>query len=193
MHTFYYSTIIELFLIGTQLLELVEVLAYEKCIDSGNSPLLISGHDIIFPWLAGVPSGGRTDATPAYASRWLKETKRQRNCKLSRTYKTKRVGFNLGAILLAGGGSRDARTSLACLDISETGLGTRHVSRTKTFYQFSYCLPLIFILVFSWKQDIFFKTYNSTADIPYITFRTLIEVINSKNATRSFLNTYEMK
>lgn len=27
-----------------------------------QEPLLISGHDIIFPWLAGAPSGGRTDA-----------------------------------------------------------------------------------------------------------------------------------
>lgn len=145
----------------------MEVLAYEKCIDSGNrwnsvikSPYLSVDTILYSHGLRGLRAVD--EPTPAYASRWLKETKRQRNCKLSRTYKTKRVGFNLGAILLAGGGPRDARTSLACLDISETGLGTRHVSRTNDVLPISYCLPLIFILVFSWKQDIFFKTYNST-------------------------------
>lgn len=151
-----------------------------KCIGSGNrwnsiikSPYYLSVDTILYSH--GLGPERRTDGRLLYASRWLKETKRQRNCKLSWTYKTKRVGFNLGAILLAGGCSGDTRTSLVLISGRlASGLVTFHKPRRSANFRTVY---LWFLFCFHLENRIsLVRNKTRTADIPYLTFCALREV-----------------
>lgn len=117
--------------------------------------------------MAWAPSGGLTDACLCVAVAQGNETAKKLQIELD--LQNKEGGIQSRGNITCGRLFRGC-SDIPCLDIRETGFGTRHVSQTKTFYQFSYCLPLIFILFSSWKQDIFGKKYNKNRwySIPHI-------------------------